>query len=481
MSKTDNTNVNNKAFTSKVLDTIEDNDLFYDVKQPRVLIGLSGGADSVALLLAMHELLLCKACKEIACVHVNHMIRGREADSDEAFSRELCNKLGVKFFRESVDIPMLAKQSGCGVEETARNERYRIFDKLSKENGFDFIATAHTASDNAETVIFNLVRGSSLDGLCGIPPRRGNIIRPLIRCTREEIEGFLANRNQAYVTDSTNLCTDYSRNLIRHEVVPKLKRINPSFENTILASCAEMHEDKEYISKEVDRVCDIQIGAKELSQLPYAIALRVIKEKYRRFSSQELSRANVKEILRVASSCDEKRKLISVANGCFTAVSNDEFFFFNKNDSQSNIDYDYFLKSGENIIQGTEYMIYVAEKPSHQFHEEITMDEQISYKLILNYSLFSDRIIGNIKVRTKQNGDSYTYGGMTRQLKRVFIDKKIPQEERSRIPIICDDNGIIFTSVTPICDLHRGEGGDLPIAIYKRINKKRSDTQKYEE
>ena len=184
-------------------------------KSHNVTVALSGGADSVSLLHILYEL-RDELGITLSAAHLNHMIRGDEALRDENFARQECEKLGIPFFCERADVPKYAKEHRVSTELAAREIRYEFLSNVSD----GLIATAHTASDNIETIIFNLARGTGLKGLCGIPPVRENIIRPLIFCTREEIEAYCSANRLSYVTDSTNLSDDYSRNKIRHTIVP---------------------------------------------------------------------------------------------------------------------------------------------------------------------------------------------------------------------------------------------------------------------
>ena len=159
----------------------------------------------------------------IYAAHINHNIRGDEAKRDENFCKILCEKFNAELFIKSVDVPTLAKTAEKFSEELCgRNVRYAFFEELSQKFCAK-IATAHTASDNAETLIFNIARGASLAGLSAIPPKRGNIIRPLIELSRGDIESYCEENNLEYVTDSTNLADDYTRNYIRHNIIPCLK------------------------------------------------------------------------------------------------------------------------------------------------------------------------------------------------------------------------------------------------------------------
>ena len=188
-----------------------------------VTVALSGGADSVALAMALLEIRK-KLQFDLRAVHINHNLRGDEANRDEQFVRDFCKTYEISLDVFSIDVGEIAQTRKESVELVAREERYRIFKSTTGK-----VATAHTLDDCAETLIFNITRGSGLRGLCSIPPVRDNIIRPLIECERAQIEHYLKSKNQQFVTDSTNLTDDYTRNKIRHNVIPTLKEINSAF------------------------------------------------------------------------------------------------------------------------------------------------------------------------------------------------------------------------------------------------------------
>ena len=199
-----------------MLETVKRTIAAYAMLAPgeRVLVALSGGADSVALLLVLRELGYL-----VRAFHLNHCLRGAESDRDEEFCRTLCARLGVELAVERVDVAAAAVQQGTGVEETERRVREEWRDEGAKG---EKIATAHTADDNLETVLFHLARGAGAKGLAGIPPVRGQVVRPLLDVGRTQIEAYLAGLGQDYVTDSTNADDAYTRNRIRHTVVPVL-------------------------------------------------------------------------------------------------------------------------------------------------------------------------------------------------------------------------------------------------------------------
>ena len=206
-------------------------------KDGKVLVALSGGADSVALLVVLLKLgYKCEA------MHCNFHLRGEESNRDEHFVTGLCRRLGVELHIAHFDTTEHAKENGISIEMAARELRYAAFEEQRKRIGACAIAVAHHRDDSAETLILNLVRGTGIRGLCGIHPKNGYIVRPLLCVDREEITDYLKWRNEDYVTDSTNLTNDYTRNKIRLEVIPGLAEINPSVKESIAATADRIRE-----------------------------------------------------------------------------------------------------------------------------------------------------------------------------------------------------------------------------------------------
>lgn len=207
-----------------------------------VVVALSGGADSVSLLHSLWKLREELGITLYVC-HVNHGLRGEESDSDMRFCQELCTRLGVELFLLETDV-RTAQQKHESIEETARKVRYDFFARVSEGRK---LATAHNANDSAETVLLNMLRGTGLKGLCGIPPVRENIIRPLIYCTRDEVERYCDDNALDFVTDKTNLCDDYTRNKVRHNILPELLKINGSFLETSARMQKNLREDSDFL------------------------------------------------------------------------------------------------------------------------------------------------------------------------------------------------------------------------------------------
>ena len=261
----------------KVLAAVRQYDMLGDCK--RVTVAVSGGADSVALLHSL-KMLQEELGIELSACHINHNLRGEESDGDENYVRELCRELDVPLRVFSVDVSgSVAKHHST--EERARELRYEAFAKMSAELGSK-VATAHNACDNTETVLLNLLRGTGLKGLCGIPPVRDYLIRPLILCTRDEIEEYCGENGLKYVTDSTNASTAYTRNKIRLELMPKLLEINPSLYEGVGRMTFALGEDSRFLedmaraARDEARAGEGVYSTEKLSALPDPILHRVI-------------------------------------------------------------------------------------------------------------------------------------------------------------------------------------------------------------
>ncbi len=222
---------NIKTIEQKVLKFIDSHSLINP--NDKILLALSGGADSVfAFYLLIKYQTRLKI--EFSCAHLNHGLRGKDSDEDEVFCSELCKRNGIKFFSEKKDVKVFAEKNALSIEEAGRELRYDFFDEIVNESNQTKVFTAHHQSDNAETILYNFFKGAGLKGLTGIPEKRGNIIRPLLCLTRDEIEFYLNENEIEYRVDKSNFENDYKRNLIRNELLPLIKKeINPVIENTL--------------------------------------------------------------------------------------------------------------------------------------------------------------------------------------------------------------------------------------------------------
>lgn len=288
-------------------------------KGDSIVVALSGGADSVAMLDVLYSLKE-KYLLKIYVMHINHGIRGEEAQRDEAFCRQLADSYGLEIYISHFDVPSLAKKQKISEELCGRNIRYAELFRLAREKNAK-IATAHTASDNAETLIFNLTRGSSISGMSAIPPKRDIIIRPLIECTRQQIETYCREKHLAFVTDSTNLSDNYTRNRIRHMIIPELKSINPQLETALLRFSENARSVCEYLEKSANSLIDSSVTAggydcvilQNADKIVRTTAISLLCKAFAGFTPESRHIALIEKII-FNSGCVELTKEVSVVS-----------------------------------------------------------------------------------------------------------------------------------------------------------------------
>lgn len=390
----------------------------------KVIVALSGGADSVSLL---HFLISIKEKYNLTvyAAHLNHNLRGEESQRDENFVRTLCEKYGVELFVKSVDIGKIAEENKIGEELCGRYERYNFFDELSKKLGAK-VATAHNASDNAETVLFNLCRGSSVKGVCGIPVKRGNIIRPLLCVTREEIESYCKENNLEYVTDSTNLCDDYNRNKIRHNAMPVFREINEDFENAVLRFCSSMTDIYEYLSEisekelklaktEYGYSCE-KLLSFDKAVLKFAL-MKLIKE-----SGADAQTIHIELII----SAMETGGSVNLQNG-FTCVCSQKTLRIVKENEEAE-DFEYPFNSFKEIK-------YFSKEELKNVHNMFAND-------LIDCDIITDETV----VRHKRAGDTFTLPNrkVTKPFRKLLIEMKIPKEIRNNLLVVANGSTVLW-------------------------------------
>jgi tRNA(Ile)-lysidine synthase len=278
----------------------------YDMlpREGAVLAAVSGGADSMCLLAALLELSPARGFS-VVVAHYNHRLRGDESDRDACFDESFCRERDVPLYKGSGDVRVFARSERLGIEEAARRMRYEFLYETAKNIDAKRIATAHTADDNAETVLLNLTRGAGLKGLGGIPPRRGIVIRPILAVTREEVLDFLSKRCIPFVEDSSNALDIYGRNMIRHRVIPVLKELNPRFCEHVSVTTSLIRDDEAYINDIAKTYVrthykDSSLEVSSLLKLPSPVGSRVIRHVY----GNNLSAGHISAILALCASDD---------------------------------------------------------------------------------------------------------------------------------------------------------------------------------
>ena len=380
-----------------------------------VLVGFSGGADSVMLLCFLCEYRRRNMDFNIAALHVNHGIRGAEADRDEAFSRRFCDSLGIEIIVSHFDIPKISKERKLGVEECARECRYSEFGRvISEREELSSIAIAHNADDNIETVILNMMRGGGTRGLSGISPVRDNIFRPLIYCKKSDIESLLNKFDVGYVFDSTNAEDEYKRNFVRHKIVTALSEISDCPQDMCTRSSRNLRLDDEYISSVADEFIRTheKITNSDLLALHESVFARVIAG----ISGVSVSYTNVRDIRALLNknnfsySLPESKVFVSEGGVSFVR----DFY------ECTDISYCLEINLGINDFEDFDSVVYLSDKKCEKTSLKI-------YKLSTQADLSSAIIEGDLYLRPRREGDSLYFGGMTRKLKKVYCDKKIPQ------------------------------------------------------
>lgn len=404
-----------------------------------IAVALSGGADSVSLLLALCSLSQTGGFN-VSAIHINHMIRGAEADRDEEFCVKLCGSLSVKLYTAHIDVPRLARQSGQSIELCAREQRYKTFGAYSKNYGIDYIATAHNANDNAETVLYNILRGTGLDGICGIPTKRGNIVRPILKMTRAEILSYLNECKQDYVIDSTNLENDYTRNYIRNVLLPSAAKINGDAVVALnkLAHIATV--DCEYLNNEVRRF--LNTDDCRLSALPPALQARAVRSLCADACGFSPESKHVYAICEGIPKGGEKR--FSLSKSC-VAVTCNGYLRFEKAGKKPFTLAPTALAVGDNIYADGRVCV---ELVNGAFKKPIEQAERLFFAASFDKS----SIVGQLKLRTRKIGDSFVVRKMSRNVKKCLINKKVPVSLREVLPIIYDDAGILFVPFIGVAD-----------------------------
>ena len=375
-----------------------------------VICAVSGGADSVALLFAMY-LLREKLQITVCAAHFNHRLRGGESDRDEAFVRAFCERYDIRLFTDSTDVVSGKK----GLEAAAREARYTFFHSLPGK-----VATAHTADDNAETVLMHLVRGTGLKGLGAITPVTGNVIRPMLTVTRAEVLSFLDAYHLTWVEDSSNETDQFLRNRLRHSVMPLLRQENPQLAENLSTMALQLREDEAYLQ------------AQSPVQLPDIRALQDLAPSLRyRALSRFLSRHGLTEAGR------EHVALV-------------ESLVFSRNPSASVC-----LPGGLTISRCYDRLVVAQALPELQTQTlpvpgcveipalGLRVHSRVATDVTLQKDRFSVCIKGTLLVRSRQAGDVMTLSGGSKSLKKLFIDHKIPASLRSQIPVIVDEEGIV--------------------------------------
>ena len=385
----------------------------YEMLRPgdHVICAISGGADSVALLFGMH-LLKDKLGISLSAAHFNHRLRGEESDRDEQFVRDFCAGYGIELFVGGGEILPGKK----GLEAAAREARYSFLKKLDGK-----IATAHTADDNAETVLMHLIRGTGLKGLGGITPVNGKLIRPMLEITRQEVLAFLDEYHLAYITDSSNETDTFLRNRIRHHVMPLLRQENPRFSEKMSNMAQRLRLDEEALNAlamEQDK-----LGISQLRQMQPSLRSRWISEFLRQSGVPEPEAEHIFLVEGLIYS-DKPSARADLPGGVVISRNYDSLEKLTGEDAPAAV---------------------IVEPGSEQILQQWGVRVQCGFtqQACNSGECFTVHPVGQVVIRSRQPGDTMRLSGGTKELKKLFIDRKIPASQRNKIPVVADEKGIL--------------------------------------
>ncbi len=422
-----------KKLEEKILKTINEHSLISGGET--VIVAVSGGADSMSLLRFFNKFSTFLNINTV-CAHVNHMIRGEEAKRDENFVRSFCSEHSIEFRCAEFDVPNEAQRLKISQELCGRKLRYSFFesiDPLAK------VATAHNLNDSIETFFFNLSRGTGLKGLTGIPYSRDNIIRPLLDCTRNEIEEYLMDEQISFVTDSTNLIDNYSRNKIRHGIIPVLMQLNPAFETAFSACSEALNASENYINNAACLLFDTafadgKLDVGKIKNSDIAIKNRVIIKFCEKTGAEDISSRHVDLI----SEMIDTSGAVMLPGG-IKIVSDGNNVFVGKNFvKEEAICVPLSAEISEYNFSGIDIILTAVDK------NEIT---DYNIKKLSSLGYIDASFLDGAVFRTRENGDRFRYpfAEHSKSLKNLFKEKNLTSEKRFGVPMLADkDNNILW-------------------------------------
>ena len=435
-----------------------------------VIAGVSGGADSMCMLLILEELSEKQDFKVIVA-HVNHGIRGKDAEKDAEFVKKYCEKNKIQFELSCKDIPALAKETGTTCEEAGRNFRYKFFSELCEKYGARSIAVAHNSGDNAETVLFNIFRGSGIGGLKGILPVRTirsafgelKIIRPVLVLSREEIEGYLRERGQGYCTDATNNEDAYTRNRIRNVILPEARKgINSNVTGHLENLSRQAAEVFDFIEQETDRYSYIisetagpdktgklvKVDCTVLKSLHPVLKKSILRHAFERAAGRlkDVEEVHIEDMLRLSENTSGKK--ISLPYG-IVAVK----------------EYDDILLTKENIPQKKDITVELTIVDRDTLPAQIPNEDDVKW-----FDL--EKITNATELRTMREGDYLVIGkdAHKKSLKRFMIDSKIPLHEREDILLLTEGSHVLWVVGYRRDDSCLVSGSTQKVLIAKKIH-----------
>ncbi len=403
-----------------------------------VVVGVSGGADSMALLHILHR----RAAEGLTvyAVHIHHGLRGEEADRDERLVRAFCTQHNIPLYVEHTDVQAMADVWGCGIEEAGRRVRYAAFERQRRAVNAAAIATAHTADDVTETVLMHIARGCGGSGLGGIPAKRGYIVRPMLNCTRAEIEAYCAAENVPYIVDSSNTDISYTRNRVRHELLPVLRRINPAVDKALCRLSSAAAQDEAYFNAlaakvlAAARLYDGVYARDCFFQQPQPVRVRLWRMLLMEYGCFSFAQPHIDAL---ENALKNNRGVVYLPNNKQITISANQIMVYTVSEKTK------FCVSiealpFETVINGVTHRLEVFSGEEYNSFQNV---HKKFFKLTLDY----DRIQGGLTLRCRCEGDFIHLAArnITKTLKKLMQEYGVPAHKREFHPLICDDNGVL--------------------------------------
>lgn len=398
-----------------------------------IICAVSGGADSMALLFAM-KLLADKLNIQVSAAHFNHHLRGAESDSDAAFVTEFCQGYQIPLYNGEANVVAGKK----GLEAAAREARYTFFRTLP-----GIVATAHTADDNAETVLMNIIRGTGLKGLGGISPVKPNLIRPMLSVNRSDVTAFLEEYHIPHIEDSSNATDDFLRNRLRHHIMPLFKAENPRFAENTSNMALRLRDDEALLSAITADISSVSV----LKKMERGQRTRHLASYLKSCGVKEPEAEHIRLLDKLVFSDNPSAKA-SFPNGVCISRNYDRL---------------------EVCVPMCMITPTKLRNPGTTVFEDLGISVSCENKVTPGCEhMYLVNTSGEIYIRSRQSGDSMRLQGGSKSLKRIFIDRKIPASKRNAIPVFADDHGVLAVLDVGVNLDRKGiEGSDTYICITK--------------
>ena len=467
-------------------DYIKENNIINE--HDHIIIGLSGGADSMCL-----TVLLSRLAREmkigLTAVHVNHQLRGLEADEDEEFVKDFCKKRDVRCVAVNASVRSYAYNNNLSIEEAGRIARYQTFYQVARKiSGQDDIpsnikaAVAHHMDDNAETILLNLARGTGMSGLSGMQPVSGRfgitVIRPLLCISRNDIEAFLKDEKIEYRTDSTNNEDGFARNKVRLNIIPQLNKINNRASEHINEAAGAIVQAQDFIEEESRKACQIMLDERSdglyidldrFAPLHPAVKGQVIRDAIMQMtgSLKDIGRVHIESVLELENKQTGKKAELpygllasrSYGNLIIRQITKDDMIAGYMTDYATNKQQQGNGPAEENAAEPDAYTIDPGQLPAETITYSLWGDMEVTCRLVHvnpvtrqyliaknEYTKAFDcaKIKGNLVLRKPEQGDVIQFSGGRKTIRKFFVDEKIPQEERKKTIVLCDESQVMW-------------------------------------